>query len=431
MADLSRVAHDLTAGYGESVISPPAGVELCGYGFYRGRRAEKILDDLKVRAVCVSGHDTTLILIACDLIGFDVETSDGIRRVIADEHHIPAANILLACTHTHLGPASQFLRGCGEISPEYVRHLPKLIAETARRAALDRGPCEMRTGSEQAEPIGFNRRLKLFHPIDPTVSAVIFEREDVPICLSAYSCHPVTFGAHTEVSADWPGAVIKAMERDGYRGICFQGFCGDINPVCRLNQQGGGPEDLALYGMILKHHLLNIARKGQLGKPPFLTAVEKRIALPLEVPPDKKSIDKEHKAMCPKGSSEAFEKFAGEWRKSAKTSFDHFHKHPYLDNIPVQVMRLGGMNLVALPAEVFCEYGLKLRPQFSPLLTIGYANGNTGYWPVKTAYAAPDDYAAHLAPKIYSAFPLASSLEDIVFNVCREMMAEIQNDKST
>ncbi|MBU4200366.1 MAG: hypothetical protein KKG09_10065 [Verrucomicrobia bacterium] len=423
MNDFAHASHDLVAGYGESVITPPMGVELCGYGFYLQRRAETVLDDLKARAVCVSGGGTTLFLIACDLIGFDVATSDAIRKAIADEHHVPIANVLLACTHTHSGPASEFLRGFGEIAPEYVRRLPELTVAAARHAALDRGPCIMRMGSEEAAPIGYNRRFKSFHPINPNIAAVIFERKHFPISLCAYACHAVTLGLSTAVSADWPGAVVKAMEMDGYRCVCFQGFCGDIDPVCNKTKWGSGTSaELDLYGMILKHHLLNIARNGQPIKSAALTAVETRISLPLEVPPDKTAIDSEYRAMLSQESKEAFKKFADEWRKAAHEEFDGLHQHPYRDNIPIQVMRLNGMNLIALPAEVFCEYGLKLRPQFSPLLTIGYANGNTGYWPAKTAYDNQADYAAYEAPKIYDVFPFASSLEDTILNVCRKII---------
>lgn len=414
---------DLVAGYGESVITPPMGVELCGYGYYRERRAETVLDDLKARAVCVSGGGTTLLLIACDLIGFDVATADAIRQTIADEQHVPVANVLLACTHTHSGPASEFLRGCGEIAPEYVRRLPELIAAAARRAALDRGPCVMRIGSEQADPIGYNRRLKSFDPIDPNVAAVIFERKHFPISLCAYACHAVTLGPNTAVSADWPGAVVKTMEQDGYRCVCFQGFCGDIDPVCHMHKWGSGTSvELDLYGATLKQHMLHIARNGQPVKLAALAAVEKRIALALEVPPDKAVVDNEYRDMLAKASSEAAKKFANEWRKAAEEKFDDLRRHPYWDNVPIQAMKLGGMNLIALPAEVFCEYGLKLRQQLSPLLTIGYANGNTGYWPAKTAYANQADYAAYLAPKIYDVFPFASSLEDTILDVCRKVL---------
>ncbi|MCG2659924.1 MAG: hypothetical protein L6437_06745, partial [Kiritimatiellae bacterium] len=184
----------------------------------------------------------------------------------------------------------------------------------------------------------------------------------------------------------------------------------------------GTSADLDLYGLTLKHHLLNIVRNGQPEKLTALAAVEKRISLPLVVPPDKTSIDSEYRTMLSKASDEAAKKFADEWRKAAVGKFDGLRRHPYWDNIPIQAMRLNGMNLIALPAEVFCEYGLKLRPQFSPLLTIGYANGNTGYWPVKTAYDNQVDYAAYLAPKLYAVFPFASSLEDTILNVCRKII---------
>jgi len=413
----------ITAGYGESIITPPLGVELCGYGFYLERRAESVSDDLKARAVCVSADKKTLFLIACDLIGFDAETSDRIRGAIASEHHIPQENVLLACTHTHSGPATASLHGCGEMAPEYVRQLPELIVEAARRAARDRTPCEVTNGSEQSEPIGYNRRFKIFQPIDPTISAVIFERENFPICIFSYACHAVTLGPNTAVSADWPGAAARAMEREGYHCVCFQGFCGDIDPVCNLNKWGGGtPEDLALYGNILKYHLLNITNNNRPEKSPVLAAAERRISLPLAVPPDKGALGKEYRELRSEKNDRSWEKFADEWRRSTETVLDRFHAHPYLDNVPVQAMRLGKMNLLALPGEIFCEYGLKLRSQFPPFMAIGYANGNTGYWPVKTAFDNAGDYAACLAPKIYGTFPFTSAIEDIISNVCWEIL---------
>jgi len=417
------MTSDLTSGYGEVVITPPLGVELCGYGFYRGRHAETILDDLKARAVCISAHGSTVILIVCDLIGFDVWTADQIRVAIAAEYHIPLAHVLLACTHTHSGPASQFLHACGEMSPEYVRRLPRLISNAVWDAMHDRSPCEMTSGSEQAEPIGFNRRKKKFDPIDPTVSAVICRREKHSICIFSASCHPVTLGPGTSVSADWPGAAVKAMEKEGYRCLCFQGFCGDIDPVCNMHSWGaGGPDDLALYGSILRNHVLNIARNNQPSESPVLTAVEKRIALPLQIPENKEVLARQYEGLRFREHNEAFERFVLESRCAAEKMLEQFQRYPWRDRVPIQGMQLGKMSLIALPGEVFCEYGLKLRPQFSALMTVGYANGNTGYWPVRTAYDNPDDYAAYLAAKLYGFFPFSPALEGMVFDVCLEVL---------
>lgn len=414
---------ELTAGYGEFVITPPLGVELCGYGFYRDRCAKTTLDDLKARAVCISAQGTTFILIACDLIGFDVETADQIRGAIAAEHQLPTANVLLACTHTHSGPASQALRGCGEISPEYTGRLPAMISHAVWSAWRDRRSCKLTSGSELAEPMGFNRRLGSFKPIDPAVSAVIFKGGDCSICVCAYACHAVTLGPNTAVSADWPGAVVKAIEGEGYRCLCFQGFCGDIDPVCNLNEWGAGsPDDLALGGAILRHHVLRIERNNQPLDSPCLTAVERRISLPLKIPLDREAIDREYATLRSKCRDVTFEKFLGECRRETEKAFDQLRQHPWRDNVPIQCMNLGGMNLMALPGEVFSEYGLKLRSHVAPLMAVGYANGNTGYWPTATAYADADDYAAYLAPKIYGVCPFASTLEETVLDACRGVL---------
>jgi hypothetical protein len=41
------------AGYAEKNITLDLGTDLTGFGFYPGRRVESVLDDLKVRALCV------------------------------------------------------------------------------------------------------------------------------------------------------------------------------------------------------------------------------------------------------------------------------------------------------------------------------------------------------------------------------------------
>ena len=61
-----------------------------------------------------------MILISCDLIGFSVEFSDGVRERIASAFDLPRENILLACTHTHSGPATAPLESLGALDPEYL-----------------------------------------------------------------------------------------------------------------------------------------------------------------------------------------------------------------------------------------------------------------------------------------------------------------------
>ncbi len=422
---MNWASADIKAGYGETVITPPSGIELCGYGYYLQRACQSIHDDLKARAVCVTCGDTVLFLIVCDLIGLDIDaalTTSARRNRRAQYCAIQCA----ACCSTPTDNRNQYLRGCGNISAEYVRHLPGLIAKAARTAVCDLASCRILSGTEQAEPIGFNRRLRSFNQIDATVATLVFQRKDTPICALSYACHAVTLGPTTAVSADWPGAAARAMEQEGYRCLCFQGFCGDIDPVCHLNKWGSGKHnDLQLYGAILKHHVLNTARVAEPDHPPALAAIEQRTSLLLAVPSAIAAINAEYESLCQIFKTEPQMKFAGEWRSAALERMIAVRRHPYIDNVPIQVMRLGAMNLTALPAEVFCEYGIRLRTQFPRTLTIGYANGNTGYWPTESAFSVSGDYAAYKAPKLYGVFPYAKSLSNQIMGLVDEMLKSL------
>jgi hypothetical protein len=103
----------LAAGYGETILTPPLGVELTGYGFYLERRAESVLDDLKARALFLEKDGVRAVLVSCDLVGLTVEASDAARRAISASLGIPPDHVLLACTHTHTGPATMDMPGAG------------------------------------------------------------------------------------------------------------------------------------------------------------------------------------------------------------------------------------------------------------------------------------------------------------------------------
>ena len=150
----------LRVGYGEKVITPPLGIDLCGYGFYLDRKAESVLDELKARAVFLRSNDQTLILVSADIIGFTVEDADAIRVDIAAAHGIPRASVLLAATHTHSGPATQPLPGLGEVDAAYMKRLRTRIVEAAAGAAIAAGATlAITSDSHRAEMLDRQMRL--------------------------------------------------------------------------------------------------------------------------------------------------------------------------------------------------------------------------------------------------------------------------------
>jgi hypothetical protein len=413
----------LLAGYGERTISPPLGTDLTGFGFYLDRRAESVLDDLKVRALYLKDQRHALLLLACDLLGFTVRLSDRLRAQIADDLKMPVDHILLSCTHTHSGPATMPLAGLGVINRAYVQGLPQAFREAAAQAAATAAEAEFGFRSEAVEPIGFNRRQWNFAEIDPWLKTAIFRRKQSTIYLLNYACHPVTLGPTKQVSADWPGALGSELEKRGGHALVLQGFCGDIDPVTCLNRRlGADQDDIALSGRILAERAVKAEKQAVFSAEVRLKAREMRIRLPLHVPP-RGDLEKETEALYK--ATQQFprsRRIIRAWAKRADRHYDDFRRSPWMEDVPIHALRIGGLKILGLPGEVFCRLGLKFQGAWPSLITVGYANGNVGYLPTREAYQSPLDYACYSAPRFYALFPFSPRIERILLRESQRLL---------
>jgi hypothetical protein len=381
---------------------------------------------LKVRVLALKTKDQALVLASCDLIGLTVDFSDSVRQAIARQHNIPAHNVLLACIHTHSGPASQSLPGLGEVNENYLEKVKRAIEEAVGQAFDQMKDADFIYAFEAVEPIGYNRRLKNFEGIDPMLKVAVFRQKSQKIYLLSYACHPVVFGPMKKVSADWPGAVISQIEKKGHRAIFCQGFSGDIDPVSQWNRWGAGTDrDLKLYGQLLSRRAFKAEQYAVEPSRNSLKAVETRLAIPLRIP-SKKRIEIEAAefaktyAQFPGGS-----RFAEEWKEKALDALPTFQSKPYLENVPIQAMAVGPLRFLGIPGEVFCGLGLKLQKKWPHLFPLGYANGSIGYIPTQRAFRDPADYACACAPKFYSLFPFTPDIESIILREGNRLLASL------
>ncbi len=420
----------MKAGFGDRVITPSPPFPLVGYGIYLGRKANSVLDDLKVRTLFLEDLAGTRCLIAAyDLIGFSINFSDHLKFGIEDRFGLPAENILLSFTHTHSGPPSMFLRGMGNVDKDYLAAVSEKTFEAVEDARKDLQPAEIRWNIEEIEPIGFNRVNGTLEPVDTQLGILAFEREDLNIYLANYACHPVTLGRNTAVSADFPGRFCGEIEKEGDRLLFMQGFCGNIDPFRNKVRWGAGTEkDIQFYGK----HLASRFRKALEHRRPMSGSVIKarleRIGIPYDICPVK-DIQKEAGRLL--DTFKDFEKeksrrFADEWLKDAKTAFSVLKEKPFLENVPVQILKLGEVNIAALPGEVFCELGLTIKDRFPGTFPAGYANGNIGYIPTAAAYKKERDYACYSAPKFYAEFPYKDSIEALFTKTVLDMLEEVR-----
>ena len=418
----------LLVGYGECIItpSPDLKLDLTGYGFYLDRKGENVLTDLKTRALYLESGEDRAVFISCDLIGFSIDFADGLRSAIAGREGLGMKNIIISCTHTHSGPAVQPLRGLGAVNEEYLAGLKEKIISTVDLARRDLREARVLYHKEILEPIGFNRRLRRFEPIDPYLNVLLFERKDRNIFLANYACHPVVLGRTKDISADWPGELVRYIEKGGDNCIFFQGFCGDIDPVTNMNRWGmGREEDIELLGYIVGSRALKAKRYGNVIEDPKIDIIEKRVKLPLQVP-SKEEIkrDAEFWMDIYKGNRDA-QRFIEGWLREAESSYERLREKPYIEDIPIQGIGIGAIKIIGIPGEVFCEYGLRLKERYPMLLTFGYTNGLVGYIPVKDAYRDKRDYASYIAPKIFNVFPFSQDIEDTVILEASEILERI------
>lgn len=416
----------LQAGYGERTITPPLGIDLAGYGFYLDRKAGSVLDDLKCRAVRLEADGTALVLVSADLIGFTLQDADAIRAKIGAELGLPPAAVLLAATHTHCGPATQPMPGLGDVDPAYMARLRTLVVEAAVEAAAAPRPAELSYALEAIEPLGYNRRKNDFCGVDPVLKAVILKTAERRLYLLSYACHAVVFGRKSHVSADWPGAVVREIEKGGDRALFFQGFCGDIDPVLQKNRWGEGTAgDLADIADLVWRRLIRAERYAVPQPSPRLAAVEHRIAVPLRVY-DKRTIERQAASFAKTYSQfPGAARFAKDWRRRALAAAPLMRRRPEAGNVPVQALAVGGLKIAALPGEFFSAIGLKLQKTDGPLVPVGYANGNIGYVPTDRDFRDAKDYACYCAPMFYELFPFEPGVERAFLAAARRALRSI------
>ncbi len=220
-------------GFAKSCLTPKLGVELTGFGTFGYRRATTVDENLYARATAWEVDGVRFVLIICDLLGFTEKMSAEIVSMIASANNIPEENVFLAATHTHTGPATGCLVGCGEPDFETMRELPGKVAASANEAFELMAEVTSITVNEDEFPFtfAFNRQANDDVKIDPTIRTMRINRKDAkPMAIVNYSCHPVSPRAVGNITPDYPGLFCKHLEELGYDAMYINGFCGNIDP---------------------------------------------------------------------------------------------------------------------------------------------------------------------------------------------------------
>lgn len=415
----------LQAGFGTTAITPPLGVELSGYGFYLDRRADGVLDPLHARCLVLDDSAARLVIVSCDLIGFTVGYADDVRRRIADACGTTNERVMLACTHTHSGPATLELIGLGVPDESYLALLPSRIVEACERALDDCAPAEVGWAVGEVAPIGFCR---LPAPPDdyedPPLGVLVCRRDRGDIGLVQYACHAVTLGVNKELSADYPGAVVRRMRERGVEALFLNGPCGDIDPLVNKAEWGSGtPGDVERYGCQLADRAAELIEELRYESPCTLSAHEKHIELRLRVPTAEEAAQTLAAARERwRDGGEAGDRFELAWAQRAVEMLHAGSAPPRLPFV-VQVLGIGSLRLVGLSGEVYSSVGrAAMRAAGGDAIGVATANGVSGYIPHAASIDAHDDYGSNAAAKIYGHLPLEPNAPQMIAHAVAELV---------
>ena len=432
-----RTACTIKAGFGTTDITPKAGTHLSGgeLGVYRPARFVRHRLYAKASVFCA---EKTVCVIGLDILLINKFFCDKIKEGVMKKLNIPYEAIMVFAIQTHTAPVVGDIMLDGDFpikfegddeyvtgnDPEYSEFVCKQAIEAANKAFENIRELKMDVKSGYKTNLGFCRRvimrdgtLEMFpehtpydrpfgapishleSPMDNEVGVVCFkDGTDIVGSMLHFTCHPVndfcTHTLHYSVSSDWPGVWAEELQKkSSIENIptVLNGCCGNVNPFDPFDA------DYVMDSERMGKSLSEVAERVMLAME-FKDADTPAVVdyTYTEVPMDYRDIPKERLKrvleLIENGEVKRNENgsFDSEWITAASTySILCRQKKEPTFSYPVQVFRVGGLAIVALPGEPFTDSQLdiKLRSEAPFTYVTHCSNKYVGYLAPKAAYA--------------------------------------------
>ncbi len=252
----------LQIGWGRAEFTPEGPAPLAGYAHARERKSQRVRDPLLARAVAFDDGDTRAVVVIYDLLMVVEDLARGVRQRLHDAR----AFVMVHATHTHssVGGYAPGLLGrlfAGGYRPESVPRLIQAGERAAREALEGLRPAEVRAASTILPGLNGNRRDPS-GPRDEELTVVRLARGKEIGVLVSYPAHPVIVGErdHHAVSADFPGEVVRLLERDVAFAAFVQGSLGGVDVLFPQDPGVTADRNLSLMAEPLAHSAMNLAR---------------------------------------------------------------------------------------------------------------------------------------------------------------------------
>jgi neutral ceramidase len=412
--------HTLMAGAAEINITPHKSLHLAGYPF-AARNSTGVNDPLLSTALYITDGATPVLFIGNDVIFTGKASVARVRRQIAQQTGIPAANILISATHTHSGPVIvPFTAGSHDAllpkpDEDYLHEMEAGMVAAGCKAYEQAVPARIGLSVANAAGIGTNRQNP-DGPSDLEVPVMIARSVDSgkPIAVMLIcNMHPTVLHEDSTVySGDFPGLARQILQKELLTIPCpvlyHTGAAGNQSP--RYVTQGNTLAEAKRIGSILANAVAKTFDRIQYTSDITTQVSQQLVDLPKKQFPTKETaiahVNKtkqqleslQREGNNPKATRTAEVNWFGavELAHLCELKEQGALDAVYQSCLPaeVQVIRIGPWNFVGWPGEVFVEYALQLKQQHRNVFTITLANGELQGYIVTKEAAAQGGYEA-------------------------------------
>jgi hypothetical protein len=416
-------AVKLRAGAAIADITPEPGIRIDGV-IARSGPGKGAHDPLHARTLALDDGTTKLTLTICDVRMIGQRICDEAKALASKRTGIPAANMLVAATHTHGTPTPVDLYPNDERYMRWQQLVIERVAESIARAVDNLAPASIGWASVRKPDYTFNRRWRIqpdamlpnpwgektdkvltnpsvprdklvepAGPVDDELTVVYLRHADGrPLSVLAnYSTHYVGDYADQLVSSDYYGIFGNRVKEllapwdERFVAMMFNGTSGNLNTinfaVPRDADRGKPWQRMARVGEDMAQTALKLVKQIDRfeGAPPLAVATSE-LDLAVRKPDEKRLAWAKSTLANPPAKG---------WPLTYARETGLLAKYPDRVKIPMQAMRIGGLAIAGMPCEVFAETGLEIkqRSQHPRTINIGLANGYYGYLPTPEQHA--------------------------------------------
>jgi hypothetical protein len=364
-------------------------------GGIHARRVKGQEGKLRAVAVVIEGSPAEkLAIVSCDVLMLTRDLLDPVAAEIEKDCGIPASGVMIASTHTHHAPSTVRVHGCDR-DEVFAKRVQRAVVAAVTEASRRPADAALLFKMAEEKTVGRNSRLLLSDgsifwigrrddavrptgPFDPDLPVMVFRDASGGLIatLFGHSTHTIGALSGNVRSPAFYGMAAQTLESElgGLFGF-LQGASGSTHRMDVNSAEAARRIQNAVREAVSSAEAQQVDRLAAL-KQPFVFKVRTF---------DEESEDRAVSDYCRERSGRSAEPIIEVFRTMRRELAPHKGQER---TTWLQVMRIGPVAVVGVPAELFTGLGveIKRRSPFEHTVVVELANDWIGYLPDREAH---------------------------------------------